>query len=102
MSRRTARQFFDQANHVCGYCGRDLLSDPDTFFSRVRDHLIPRSQGGPDASHNRVAACHVCDKLKGSTLVGSLDEAREIIAERRARLVAAWEAVSLRMKGGAA
>ena len=44
----------------CAFCGVDLLSDLDLFVSYVRDHLIPRSAGGPNHHENLVAACAAC------------------------------------------
>lgn len=67
----------------CVYCGRDLLSDPETLITAARDHLVPKSAGGPDTPDNRVALCAACDRLKGATVVASVDEARVIIAGRR-------------------
>ncbi len=73
----------------CGYCGKDLLADLDAFLGLVRDHLTPRSAGGPDGHQNRVAACSVCDRLKADTLVTDLDEARAVVADQR-RNRAVW------------
>ena len=68
----------------CGYCGKDLLSDLDTFLTFVRDHLVPRSAGGPDHQENRVASCATCDRLKADTVVTDLAEGRLLVARERA------------------
>ena len=44
--------------HRCQYCG--TTRPPITV-----DHVIPRSQGGPDVWENLVAACIRCNNAKG-------------------------------------
>ena len=73
-----------RADFYCGYCGRDLLGDLDTFLTIARDHLVPRSAGGPDGSHNRVASCAACDRLKADAVVDGIEAARVEIAGQRA------------------
>ncbi len=53
-----------RTDYRCGYCGKDLLATLDDFLSFVRDHLVPKSAGGPDGNHNRVASCAACDRIK--------------------------------------
>ena len=72
-----------RSDFCCVYCGRDLLSDPETLILLVRDHFVPRSAGGADSVDNRMASCAVCDRLKADTVVSSIDEARKIIRGRR-------------------
>lgn len=43
--------------HICAYCG-----DRATTV----DHLVPRSQGGPNAWTNCVAACRPCNGRKAN------------------------------------
>ena len=62
-----------RSDFYCGYCGRDLLADLDVFLTFVRDHLIPRSVGGPDHHANRVASCAACDRLKADTVVDGIE-----------------------------
>lgn len=59
------RQAFMQCGHRCMYCGRDLLTDFETFMLAEEDHLIPLSKGGTDDAQNIVIACAVCNRLKG-------------------------------------
>ncbi len=67
----------------CTYCGKDLLSDLDTFLMFARDHLLPKSAGGPDHHDNRVASCAACDRLKADVVVTSIAEARALVAKQR-------------------
>lgn len=43
----------------CHYCGKNV--------ARHRDHVIPRSAGGPNASWNRLPSCWPCDRRKGAS-----------------------------------
>lgn len=52
-------------NGDCFYCGQPLRRNKDGLYCDfVRDHLRPKSKGGPDHHHNRVAACRNCDREK--------------------------------------
>jgi len=44
---------------ACQYCGARL-----SMSSGTRDHVIPRSRGGPDTLLNVVAACSSCNARK--------------------------------------
>ncbi len=41
--------------HACAYCGRE---------ASTRDHIVPRSRGGPTSWLNLVAACVACNSNK--------------------------------------
>ncbi len=41
--------------HACAYCGRE---------ASTRDHIVPRSRGGPTSWLNLVAACAACNGYK--------------------------------------
>lgn len=41
--------------HRCAYCGRP---------ASTRDHIVPRSRGGPTSWLNLVAACEPCNSFK--------------------------------------
>lgn len=55
--RRLRAQVLDRDHHTCAYCGRPAATV---------DHLIPVSRGGPNTSHNLVAACAACNRRKGA------------------------------------
>jgi hypothetical protein len=69
----------------CVYCGQDLLEDVDTLITFCRDHLVPRSKGGPFHESNLVTACAACDKLKSGRPATSIQEARKVIGRERAK-----------------
>ena len=66
-------EVFERDNHRYIYCGRDMLTDFETFQTTELDHLVPASRGGPDATENLVTACSVCNRLKGNFDPGDYD-----------------------------
>ena len=72
---------YERDGRWCLYCGS---------AERLEiDHVVPRSRGGSDAPHNRVAACHACNHEKDNRrLEAWLEEVeREATPRRRATLL---------------
>lgn len=64
LSSRNNDLLFKRDRFTCAYCGQR--------FNRhhlTRDHVKPRSAGGPDNWMNCVTACAECNNAKGSKLV---------------------------------
>ena len=74
----------------CAYCGLDLLSNMDTLFGASQDHVRAKNNGGGDEPDNLVACCKSCNQLKGCAEVETIDEAREMIMQRRAEFLAGF------------
>lgn len=51
---------FRRDGQRCMYCGNHFA-----LTGLTRDHIIPRSQNGPDKWENVVAACKYCNNIKG-------------------------------------
>lgn len=82
---------FERDKRRCVYCGRDLMSDFDTFMLAQEDHLIPKSKGGPHESENIVTSCMVCNLLKGNYVPPrqyEKEKHQEYIAEIRKQVMA--------------
>lgn len=47
----------------CFYCKRQF--EPTPLRKQTRDHVVPRSQGGPNHKSNIVACCWECNNRKG-------------------------------------
>lgn len=60
----TNRELFRRDRHLCAYCGK-TFSD----IKLTRDHVIPRSKGGPDKWTNVVTACESCNHKKDDMLL---------------------------------
>jgi 5-methylcytosine-specific restriction endonuclease McrA len=55
----TRKAVFMRDGFACQYCGARL-----SLKAGTRDHVIPRSRGGPDTLTNVVAACRECNARK--------------------------------------
>jgi 5-methylcytosine-specific restriction endonuclease McrA len=55
----TRKAVFIRDGFACQYCGTRLSMNTGT-----RDHVLPRSRGGPDTLANVVAACRSCNGRK--------------------------------------
>lgn len=49
---------------ICAYCGCAMTLELGLQTTCTREHVIPRSRGGPKTIFNVVAACYKCNKLK--------------------------------------
>lgn len=86
---------FERDNRRCVYCGRDMMTDFETFSITEEDHLVPRSAGGEDVPENIVTACAVCNRMKGQYVPSSpyemlgreayIEDIRSHIMAQRAR-----------------
>ncbi|HCT58152.1 MAG TPA: HNH endonuclease [Gemmatimonas aurantiaca] len=57
------REALRDCGHRCAYCATPLRLETATL-----DHVMPRSLGGANESGNLVAACALCNRLKGDQL----------------------------------
>lgn len=57
----TNRELFKRDKNMCLYCGNKFPASQLT-----RDHVSPRSKGGPDIWSNVVSACAPCNHAKGN------------------------------------
>jgi len=80
--------------HHCAYCALPFgtvvsWKSRDTAQNLVGDHLVPYSMGGDSGRDNLVAACQVCNSLKGDRVFESMEHAaRTLLSERYARRIA--------------
>ncbi len=59
--RCTRKNVLLRDNYQCQYCGVKCRPGAITI-----DHVVPRSRGGKTSWTNVVAACHACNRKKGS------------------------------------
>lgn len=59
--RCTRKNVLLRDHHQCQYCGVKCHQDAITI-----DHVVPRAKGGKTTWNNVVAACHPCNRKKGS------------------------------------
>ena len=60
----TNRALFRRDHNLCAYCGETF-----TIAHLTRDHIVPRSKGGPDEWENVVTSCGKCNKIKDNKLL---------------------------------
>jgi len=59
------RTLFGRDRNICAYCGGHFAN----FRELSRDHIIPRSRGGPNTWMNIVTSCRKCNARKGDRLL---------------------------------
>lgn len=59
-------KLFEKQGGKCHYCGGKMRLAYGYQNSVTRDHIIPRSAGGPTTAFNLVGACYRCNQEKGS------------------------------------
>lgn len=61
----------ESQNHRCCYCGHKMIRHqhingvPTPRNALTKDHLEPRTYGGPTQIENIIAACCQCNNLRG-------------------------------------
>ena len=54
-------ELIERDGSACVWCGRELW-----VRDLTREHVVPRSRGGPMTAENAVVACRACNKRRGS------------------------------------
>lgn len=87
--RRQAKAQLDEQGDRCFYCdlqfGAFVSRDgKDVRLTVCWDHFVPWAYNQDNRMRNFVAACQICNGIKSSRCFGTVDEAKEYIASRRA------------------
>jgi 5-methylcytosine-specific restriction endonuclease McrA len=61
IERDYKKQAFLRDNGKCRYCGIDFLSSLSLFWAYTVDHVVARSEKGPDTFENVVTCCSSCN-----------------------------------------
>jgi len=64
--RQSVVKLFNEQAGKCHYCKEDMVLEYGHKKSATRDHVIPKSKGGPTKRWNIVGACYDCNTRKGS------------------------------------
>ncbi len=57
-------RLFEEQNGKCAYCGTDMTLKLGERNTVTKDHVVPRSKGGPTEAWNLVASCATCNCRK--------------------------------------
>jgi 5-methylcytosine-specific restriction endonuclease McrA len=82
----------------CRYCGLDGTENFENSLVMTVDFVLPRAKKGKNEPNNLVAACRPCNKIKGSRVFASFDEAKAYVLQRRAELRTEWETSMARLR----
>ncbi|MBU1319406.1 MAG: HNH endonuclease [candidate division Zixibacteria bacterium] len=79
------QSIFERDKFKCQYCDLDASKDFKMWWTANLsiDHVVPKSKGGTDDPSNLVVACHSCNLFKGSASCSNIEEARDVVAERK-------------------
>ena len=62
VSNKKRGRIFNKTDGKCAYCGDPL----EPFGNWEIDHVLPKSRGGGNEITNLSAACHSCNRIKGT------------------------------------
>ncbi len=93
-SEARKRELRELQENCCFYCGRRFGSWVYRGFKLVWlrvhfDHVVAYAYSRNNYPDNFVAACHICNGLKGSKLFETVDEAKAYLLQR-------WEKKGIR------
>lgn len=82
---------YERYGFKCAYCGIDGSNNFEVFWlaNFNIDHIKPVSKGGTDADENKALACRACNLYKGAADCNTIEEARQIVAQKKAQ-AEAW------------
>lgn len=87
ISKTVRFEVFKRDCFACHYCG----ASPPAVILEI-DHIIPKSDGGPDEIGNLITACFACNRGKGARSLGkvpqSLTDRAAALEEAEAQLAA--------------
>lgn len=81
-------------NFTCQYCGAKV-----GMRSGTRDHVMPRSKGGPDVIENVVAACRRCNSAKDNMSLRDFEEKFGFKLANKPRALTEEEKIMAALKG---
>jgi 5-methylcytosine-specific restriction endonuclease McrA len=89
----------ERDKYRCQYCGLDGMASFENSLIMSVDFVLPRAHKGKKEPNNLVTACRPCNKIKGSRVFGSLEEAKTYVVQRRTELLKEWETSMAQLRG---
>ena len=79
-------KILERDKYRCQYCGLDGMVSFENSLVMSVDFVVPRARKGTKDPTNLVVACRPCNRIKGSRVFGSFDEAKAYVLQRRTEL----------------
>ena len=58
-------RLFNRQGGRCAYCFSEMTMELNRDNTATRDHIRPKSRGGPSSDFNLISSCRRCNSLKG-------------------------------------
>lgn len=90
----------ERQNHRCCYCGHamEIISTPLSVVPRqaaTKEHVIPKSYNGLGLLDNLVAACRLCNELRGNMDAVAFYNLQQKWFRRDETLRPRWHAITM-------
>src|SRR5215475_3553653 len=92
LTSKEGNLILERDQYRCQYCGLDGTSSFENYLVMTVDFVHPRIRKGAKNPDNLVCACRPCNTIKGHRVLGSLEQAKAFVLQKRAELRAKWEA----------
>jgi 5-methylcytosine-specific restriction endonuclease McrA len=102
LTGQEGRKILERDRYRCQYCGLDGLTSFENSLIMSVDFIQPRARKGKKEPENLVTACRPCNRIKGSRVFASFDEAQKYVVQRRAELRSEWETTMDQLRGRSA
>jgi len=91
VTQAEARKILERDHFRCRYCGLDGKASFENALVLSVDFVVPRAHKGKKDPSNLVACCRPCNKIKGTRIYKSFEEAQKFVLARREELRLNWQ-----------
>jgi 5-methylcytosine-specific restriction endonuclease McrA len=95
-------KILERDHYRCQYCGLDGMASFENSLIMSVDFIWPRARKGKKEPENLVTACRPCNRIKGSRVFASFEEAKAYVLRRRTELRSEWQTSLDRLRGRSA
>ncbi len=98
LTSKEGHRILERDRYRCQYCGLDGMANLENYLVMSVDFVIPRARKGTKKSDNLIAACRMCNLIKGRRGFKNFEEAKTYVLQRRLELRKEWEARMARLQ----
>jgi 5-methylcytosine-specific restriction endonuclease McrA len=91
VSHAEGLKILERDHFRCRYCGLDGKASFENALIMSVDFVMPRAHKGKKDPNNLVACCRACNKIKGTRVYKSFEEAQQYILAQREQLRRSWD-----------